>query len=238
MNVLVVGAGAMGRWLAERLAATHTVAVTDTDTDRAAAVAADLGLDTDTGGSYDLVAFAVPMSAIEPAAREHAGRADAVIDVTGEMRDTLAALRDAFPDAARVSTHPLFAPDNEPGTIAVVEDAPDDRTTAALDVLTAAGNDIYETTASEHDEAMETVQAKTHAAVLAFALAGDEVPEPFHTPISGPLSDLSDAVMTGDPTVYAEIQRRFDGAEAIAAAAERVASDPDSLADLFSEEAE
>ena len=30
MNVLVVGAGAMGRWLAERLAATHTVTVTDT----------------------------------------------------------------------------------------------------------------------------------------------------------------------------------------------------------------
>ncbi|MDZ7745970.1 MAG: prephenate dehydrogenase/arogenate dehydrogenase family protein [Halobacteriales archaeon] len=238
MNVLIVGAGSMGQWLAERLSTAHTVTVTDTDADSTAAVAADLGVEVDAGGDYDLIAFAVPMSAIESAAREHAGRADAVIDVTGEMRDTLAALRDSFPDAARVSTHPLFAPDNEPGTIAVVEDSPSDLTTAALDALVAVGNDLYETTATEHDEAMETVQAKTHAAILAFALAAEDVPEPFHTPVSGPLTELADTVTTGNPSVYGEIQRRFDGADEVAAAAERVATDPDSLADLFEEVAE
>jgi len=235
MNVLVVGAGAMGRWLAERLSTEHTVAVTDIDPERAAGVAADLDVAADTGGRYDLVAFAVPMSAVETAAREHAGRADAVIDVTGEMRDTLAALRESFPDAARVSTHPLFAPVNEPGTIAVVEDAPDDRTNQVLSVLAAAGNDIYQTSVAEHDEAMETVQAKTHAAVLAFALAAEDVPEPFHTPVSRPLAELADSVTAGDTAVYAEIQQRFGGAAELAAAAERVAADTESVAALFEE---
>ena len=235
MNVLVVGAGAMGRWLAERLSTEHTVAVTDIDPERAADVAADLDVATDAGGRYDLVAFAVPMSAVETAAREHAGRADAVIDVTGEMRDTLTALRESFPDAARVSTHPLFAPVNEPGTIAVVEDMPDDRTNRILDALTDAGNELYRTSVAEHDEAMETVQAKAHAAVLAFALAAEDVPEPFHTPISEPLAELADAVTTGDSAVYAEIQGRFDGAAELAAAAERVGTDAESVAALFEE---
>ncbi|MFC7177623.1 prephenate dehydrogenase/arogenate dehydrogenase family protein [Halosegnis marinus] len=236
MRVLVVGAGTMGRWLAAELAGDHAVAFADADADRAADAASSLDCGTDDGDRYDLLALAVPMSAVGAAARDYAGRADAVLDVTGEMRDTLAALRESFPDAERVSTHPLFAPGNAPGTVAVVTDAPGERTEAALDALAAAGNDLFETTAAEHDRAMETVQAKTHAAVLAFALAGEEVPQPFHTPVSGPLSDLADAVVSGDPRVYAEIQARFDGAERVAEAAERLAeADPEAFADLFAE---
>jgi prephenate dehydrogenase len=236
MRVLVVGAGTMGRWLADLLTAEHAVALADADPDRAARVADDLGCGTDDGDRYDLLALAVPMSAVADAAATYEGRADAVVDVAGEMRDTLAALRESFPDAERVSTHPLFAPGNAPGRVAVVRDAPGGRTAAVIDALAAAGNEPFETTAAEHDEAMETVQATTHAAVLAYALAAEEVPEEFHTPVSGPLADLVDGVTDGDPGVYAEIQARFDGAGALAAAAQRVAeADEDAFARLFQE---
>jgi len=236
MRVLVVGAGTMGRWLAGVLADDHAVSVADVDSERAAAAAEELGCGTDDGSSYDLLVLAVPMSAVAAAAAEYADRADAVIDVSGEMRDTLATLRSEFPDCERVSTHPLFAPGNAPGTVAVVRDAPGERTEAVLDALAAAGNDLFETTPSEHDDAMETVQAKTHAAVLAYALAADEVPEAFHTPVSGPLSELVETVADGDADVYAEIQARFDGAAELAAAAERLSTaDPETFADLFEE---
>jgi len=237
MRVLVVGSGTMGRWLAGVFDdAGHAVAVADADAERASSLAADLGVETDNGDRYDLLALAVPMSAVADAAAAYAGRGDAVVDVVGEMRDTVAAVREACPDAARVSTHPLFAPDNAPGTVAVVRDAPDDRTEAALDAIAAAGNDLYETTVAEHDRAMETVQAKTHAAVVAYALAAGDVPEPFHTPVSGPLSDLVKRVTTGEPDVYAEIQERFDGADELAAAAKRVAeADAETFAELVEE---
>ncbi|MFB6118589.1 3-hydroxyacyl-CoA dehydrogenase NAD-binding domain-containing protein [Halosegnis sp.] len=237
MHVLVVGSGAMGRWLASLLAdAGHTVALADAEPERAQAAAADLDLAVDTGGDYDLLSLAVPMSAVDAAASEHAGRADAVVDVTGEMRDTTAAIRAAFPDAERLSTHPLFAPANAPGTVAVVPDTPGERTDAVLDALVAAGNTLHETTAADHDQAMETVQAKTHAAVLAYALAAEEVAEPFHTPVSGPLADLVETVTTGEADVYREIQARFDGADELATAARRIAAaDGDAFAALFEE---
>jgi prephenate dehydrogenase len=236
MRVLVVGAGTMGRWLAGVLADDHVVAVADADQERVATAADALGCGTDDGDPYDLVVLAVPMSAVPAAAAEYADRADAVLDVTGEMRDTLATLRSEFPEGERVSTHPLFAPENAPGTVAVVRDAPGERTEAVLDALAAAGNDLFETTVSEHDGAMETVQAKTHAAVLGYALAAEEVPEQFHTPVSGPLSELVETVTDGDADVYAEIQARFDGADELAAAAERLANaDEETFAELFEE---
>jgi prephenate dehydrogenase len=74
---------------------------------------------------------------------------------------------------------------------------------------------------------METVQAKTHAAVLAFGLAADPVPEAFQTPISTVLFDLVEQVTGGDPRVYADIQAAFDGADDVVAAAEEIAAADD-----------
>ena len=88
----------------------------------------------------------------------------------------------------------------------------------------AAENTLFETTPDEHDRAMNTVQARAHAAVVAYALAAEDVPEKFETPITGPLDALAEQVLSGSPQVYAEIQDTFDGAAAVAAAAERIAA--------------
>ncbi|MFC6865030.1 prephenate dehydrogenase/arogenate dehydrogenase family protein [Halomicroarcula sp. GCM10025817] len=238
MNVLVVGAGAMGRWFARTVRDAASVAFTDTDpvVARAAAEAVDgRAVPTDTDERFEVVCVAVPMPAARVAIEQYAPLAsDAVVDVTGSMADPVDAMREAAPDAARMSLHPLFAPENAPGNVAVVTDGGGEATEALLDVLRAAGNHCFETTPAEHDEAMETVQAGAHAAILAFALAADRVPDEFQTPVSTGLFDLVEQVTGGDPHVYADIQRTFDGAEPVAEAARRIAdADYDDFQQLY-----
>lgn len=228
MTLLVIGAGTMGEWFARTLAETTTVTLTDTDPERATAVADRLDAQSaalDTDERFDTVCFAVPMSAVEDAIAEHASKAErAVVDVTGSMAEPVAAMRTHASDRERLSLHPLFAPANAPGRIAVVADAAGPATDEVRAAL-AIENELFETTPDEHDRAMATVQAGAHAAVLAYALTAEDVREEFHTPISGPLDELTEQVLSGSPQVYTEIQERFDGAEAVAEAAERIVAD-------------
>ena len=240
MNGLVVGAGEMGAWLADVLGdAGFEVAVADADPAAAREFAAGregvraVPLDGEEG--FDLVCVAVPIPAAEDAIASAAGRAErALLDVTGTMAGPVAAMREHAPDRERVSLHPLFAPDAEPGNVAVVADAAGPVTDAVREALDARGNEAFETTPEEHDRAMETVQARVHAAVLAYGLAAEEVPEEFHTPVSAGLSDLVERVTGGDGRVYADIQAAFDGAEDVAAAAREVAeADRESFRRLY-----
>jgi prephenate dehydrogenase len=251
MNLLVVGAGTMGRWFARSVAPVLD-RVTFADSDEAAARAAVAAFEervadrtdpptatVDEGGPADVVCVAVPISAVDGAIAEHAPRAErAALDVSGVMEPAVAALREAAPDIERASLHPLFAPENEPGNCAVVVDRGGPAVRAVREALAERGNRVFDTTPAEHDGAMATVQARAHAAVLAFGLAAESVPPEFHTPVSGPLADLVANVTGGNPAVYAEIQAAFDGAEEVADAARRVADaagDREAFADLYAE---
>jgi prephenate dehydrogenase len=246
MELLVVGAGAMGRWLAR----TVTVPVAFADADPAAARRAVETLADDSHGSrrvpldtdetFAAVALAVPISATESAVATYADRAEAaLLDVTGVMAGPVAAMRDHAPHLERVSLHPLFAPENAPGNVAVVADAPGHVTDTLRADLAAAGNHLFETTPEEHDRAMETVQAAAHTAILAFALAAETTRPEFSTPVSAGLTDLVATVTGGEPRVYAEIQDSFDGAGAVADAARRIAdADAETFAHLYREAGE
>jgi prephenate dehydrogenase len=239
MDLLVVGGGMMGRWIGRALGETDrvsTVAVTDTD-DRAAseAAAAVGGRVAEPDERFDAACIAVPIPAAEAAIATHAPRArEAVFDLTGTMGRPIAAMREHVPDRERLSLHPLFSPDNEPGNVPVVigVDGPVGRT--VTEALTERGNDVFETTVETHDRAMETVQARTHAAVLAYALAAEPVAERFHTPVSERLAAIADGLLDGTPRVYADIQAAFDGAEDVAdAAAEIAAADGERFEGLY-----
>lgn len=238
MQTLVVGAGEIGRWLAATL--TGEVAVVDAEPAAAEAAIAEVddvrAVPRDTEETFDLVALAVPMPAVEDAVAEWAPAADrAMIDVAGEMAGPLAAMREHLPDRERASLHPLFAPPRAPGRVPIVDEG-DSVVDAVREDLAAAGNEVFDTTAAEHDAAMETVQAKAHAAVLAYALAGDDVPPAFQTPVSADLSALTETVLSGRPEVYADIQDAFDGAEEVAeAAADLAAADHAAFVDLYRE---
>jgi len=227
MEVLVVGAGAMGRWFGGAVADVADVAFADVDPEAAAAAAAAVGgraVALEGDERFDAVCLAVPLPAVGAAVEAHAGRAErALVDVAGVMAEPVAAMAAAATDRERVSLHPLFAPENAPGSVAVVADAPGPVTDELRAALAARGNDLFETTPGEHDEAMESVQAAAHAAVLAYGLAAGDVREEFHTPVSAALADLVDRVAAGEPRVYADIQAAYDGADAVATAARRVA---------------
>jgi prephenate dehydrogenase len=243
MDLLVVGAGAMGRWFAAATAdATDAVAFADRDAAAAAAAADAVGgraVENPPAETFDAVCIAVPIPAVESAVATYADRADrALLDVTGVAAPAVAAMGDHALDLERVSLHPLFAPPRAPGNVAVVADRAGPVTDELLEALTARGNDLFETTAAEHDEAMATVQGAAHAAVLSYALAASEVREEFHTPVSAPLAELVELVTGGDPRVYADVQAAFDGATDVAAAADRLADadgDPERFAALFEE---
>lgn len=239
MDLLVVGAGSMGRWFAAAASeAVASVAFADRDPEAAASAAEAVGgraVPAPPPETFDVVCVAVPLPAVEDAIATYADRATrAVVDVTGVMEPAVSAMADHAPGAERVSFHPLFAPERAPGTVAVVPDEPGPVTDDLRAALADRGNHLFETTAEEHDAAMSSVQGAAHAAVLAYALAAGDVREEFHTPVSRPLTDLAELVTAGNPRVYADVQDAFDGADDVAAAAERIAdADAGAFADLF-----
>ncbi len=243
MDVLVVGAGEIGRWVADTLGADGSgvdadVTFTDRDPDVAADAADPRGAETappTAETTHDAICLAVPMSAVPEAVAAYAPRAErAVVDVSGEMTAAVAAMREHAPDLERASYHPLFAPPRVPGNVACVVDESGSTVEAISAAIEAGGNAVFETTAAEHDGAMESVQAGAHAAILAWRLAGEDVREEFHTPVSRALDDVADTVTEGAPAVYAEIQDAFDGADDVAAAAREIAeADAEHFAALY-----
>ncbi|QLG62265.1 prephenate dehydrogenase/arogenate dehydrogenase family protein [Halorarum salinum] len=189
----------------------------------------------DTDETFDCVALAVPIPAVPDAVEAHAANAatGALVDVSGAMTDPLAAMAE-HAEAEYASFHPLFAPPRAPGRVAYVPGEVGAVVEAVRDALRGAGNDVFETTAGEHDGAMATVQTGAHTAVLAYALAAADVREEFHTPVSEPLAELARTVTEGDPGVYADIREAFGGAEAVAEAARELAeADRGEFADQF-----
>ena len=239
MQLLVVGAGEMGRWFARHSGA-DAVSFTDRDDEVAseAAAAADAtAVPLDTDERFDVVCVAVPMTTVPDAIAEHAAKAtEAVVDVSGEMRDSVAALSAHATGRERASFHPLFSASNAPGNLPVVVDAGGPTVDSIRESLSAAGNEVFETTPEEHDRAMETVQAKAHTAVLAYALAAEEVDERFQTTLSEPLEELVDGIVGNTPEVYAEIQERFEGSDSVAEVARALAdADREAFLDLYEE---
>lgn len=240
MQLLVVGAGEMGRWFARHSGA-DAAAFADRDPE-AAREAADESDDFEAvplniDRRFDAVCIAVPMTAVPAAIAEHAPKAtEAVVDVSGEMRDSVAALREHADDRERASFHPLFSSSNAPGNVPVVVDRGGPVVEGISESLSAAGNEVFETTVAEHDRAMETVQARAHTAVLAYALASEDVDSRFHTPLSAPLEELVEQLTDNTPAVYADIQERFEGSDSVAAAARELSeADAERFAELYEE---
>lgn len=227
METLVVGAGSVGRWFGDLVG--DDVAFTDIDADAAATAAAAVDrqhgrqgrvVDVETSERFGLVCIAVPIPDAVSAIERHGPKAQtALVDVTGVMAPTLQAMAEVAPARERGSYHPLFAPSEAPGRVAVVRTAEGPVTDRIAGHLRDAGNTLVETDPDTHDEAMATIQGRAHAAVLAFGLAADSVPEELGTPVYDQLDALRDRVTGGNARVYADIQAAFGGSEAIAEAA-------------------
>jgi len=240
MKLLVVGAGEMGRWAARTLRpVSERVALADTNPQAAMDAAEDVVdgrvVPLDTDEPFDCVVLAVPIPVVADAVAKYAENAagGAIVDVSGVMAEPLAAMAD-HAAGEYASFHPLFAPPRGPGRIAYVPGETGPTVERVRERLREVGNEVFETTASEHDDAMGKVQTGAHTAVLAYALAAGDVDERFHTPVSEPLAELARTVTEGEPRVYADIRETFAGADAVAEAARALAAaDRDEFAALF-----
>ena len=235
MDVLVVGAGQMGRWLGSTLGPIASIAYLDRDEETATEAAALGDARAVTAGmAVDVVAIAVPISVTESVLEAYAPFArEAIIDVTGQMQSPLSVMREVAAGLQRMSLHPLFAPHVAPGRIASVIDADGPCIQLLCEQLEEAGNVLVETDPVTHDRSMRTIQGAAHAAIFAYGLAAEEVPQELHTPVSETLEMLLDRVTEGDPAVYREIQQRFDGIAALGDAADRMAADPTAIDMLY-----
>ncbi|GAA0218069.1 prephenate dehydrogenase/arogenate dehydrogenase family protein [Halobaculum roseum] len=240
MKLLVVGAGEMGRWAARTLRpVSERVALADTNPQTAMDAAEDVVdgrvVPLDTDESFDCVVLAVPIPVVADAVATYADNAagGALVDVSGVMAEPLSAMAD-HAAGEYASFHPLFAPPRGPGRIAYVPGQSGRIVERVRERFATVGNEVFETTATEHDDAMAKVQTGAHTAVLAYALAAGDVDERFHTPVSEPLAEIARTVTEGEPRVYADIREAFDGDDAVAEAARAVAAaDRNEFAALF-----
>jgi prephenate dehydrogenase len=216
MDALIVGAGAVGRWFGSLW--DGPVAFADADEEAASQAAGAIAnaevAPLDGTEAADVVVVAVPMRVATEVIRDQADRATrALADFTGSMADPLEAMAEVGEALERVSFHPLFAPEHAPGRVAKSVGKPGPAVDELTRALVGAGNSVVPVEAGVHDDAMRTVQGRTHAAILAFGLAADPVPEGLETPVYEELEALRERVTDGSPGVYADIQARFDGAE-------------------------
>jgi prephenate dehydrogenase len=113
-----------------------------------------------------------------------------------------------------VSLNPMFAPalgfDGRAVAAVVVHDGP--RARALLDAVGRRGGRVTEVGAEEHDRVAAVTQALTHAAVLAFGLALDELGVDIEelgalaTPPHVTLLALLARIASGEPETYRDVQ--------------------------------
>jgi prephenate dehydrogenase len=165
----------------------------------------------------DIVVLAVPervaLAAVPGLARQLRPGA-LLVDTLSVKTAVVAALADHAAHLEAVSLNPMFAPalgfDGRAVAAVVVRDGP--RARALLDAVGRRGGRVAEVSADQHDRAAAVTQALTHAAVLAFGLALDELDvsvEDFRalaTPPHLTLLALLARIASGGPETYWHVQ--------------------------------
>lgn len=175
-------------------------------------------------GSADVVLLALPEAvalATVPAVARHASPGTLLVDTCSAKDRLIPALEDLVRShhLEAASLNPMFAPAlgfaGRPVAVVTVRTGP--RLEALLGYLSSGGADVVPVEAAEYHRVVATVQAATHAAVLSFGRAlareGADVdallrlaPPPFVT-----LMALLSRIVSGEPTVYRDIQAAGEG---------------------------
>jgi prephenate dehydrogenase len=165
----------------------------------------------------DVVVLAVPehvaLAAVPALARELRPGA-LLVDTLSVKTGIVSALAAHAVHLEAVSLNPMFAPalgfDGRAVAAVVVGEGP--RTRALLDAVGRRGGRVVELGADEHDRVAAVTQALTHAAVLAFGLALDELGVAVEdlgavaTPPHLTLLALLARIASGEPETYREVQ--------------------------------
>jgi prephenate dehydrogenase len=167
----------------------------------------------------DIVVLAVPERvalAAVPALARQLRPGGLLVDTLSVKTGIVAALAAHAAHLEAVSLNPMFAPalgfDGRAVAAVVVRDG--QRARALLDAVVRRGGRVAEVGADEHDRVAAVTQALTHATVLAFGLALDELGvtvedlEAMATPPHLTLLALLARIASGGSETYREVQTR------------------------------
>jgi len=220
----VIGAGAMGQWLAGFIKQNlGEVVVADASATQAERVAKELGIISkpipEATAEAECVLVAVPISKIPEVIKSLAGqvqRGALLADITSVKSDVVEVMQTIEAKVELVSLHPLFGPGAasvKGKDFVVVPVKPGQRYAALKHRLIELGARVTEMEAEEHDRLMAIIQCMTHFVLLAYldalkSMKGLKKAEKFRTPMFATLLDLAKSVLAGNPELYGELQVR------------------------------
>jgi len=222
VRVAVIGAGAMGKWLANFAKQNlGEVTVADINSARAKDVASELGASAkpikEAAAHAELLLIAVPISKTPETVKslaEISPKNALLADVASVKGDVVDVMRKIKTNIELVSVHPLFGP----GTVSiagkdivVVPVKPGKRYSELKKRLVELGARVTEMDAEQHDRLMAIIQCMTHFVLLAYLTAIKSMKElklakEIRTPMFAALTSLAKAVLAGDPELYGELQ--------------------------------
>lgn len=222
MRVAVIGAGAMGKWLANFAKRNlGEVTVADIKSAKAKDVASELGASAkpikEAAAQAELLLIAVPISKTPETIKSLAEIApnDALLaDVASVKSDVVDVMRKIKTNIELVSVHPLFGPGAVSiagKDIVVVPVKPGKRYSELKKRLVELGARVTEMDAEQHDRLMAIIQCMTHFVLLAYLTAiksmkGLKLAKEIRTPMFAALTSLAKAVLVGNPELYGELQ--------------------------------
>ena len=224
MKVAVIGAGAMGQWLAGFVKQNlGEVVVADVSATKAERVAKELGISSksvaEAAAEAELVLVAVPISKTPEVIKSLAGqvqRGALLADITSVKSDVVEVMQTIEAKVELVSLHPLFGPGAtsvKGKDFVVVPVKPGQRYATLKNRLIELGARVTEMEAEEHDRVMAITQCMTHFVLLAYldalkSMKGLKQAEKLRTPMFATLLDLAKSVLAGNPELYGELQVR------------------------------
>ncbi|MFB0499923.1 MAG: prephenate dehydrogenase/arogenate dehydrogenase family protein [Candidatus Hadarchaeaceae archaeon] len=224
MKVAVIGAGAMGQWLAGFVKQNlDEVVVADVSATKAERVAKELGISSksvaEAAAEAELVLVAVPISKTPEVIKSLTGqvqRGVLIADITSVKSDVVEVMKTIEAKVELVSLHPLFGPGAasvKGKDFVVVPVKPGQRYAALKNRLIELGARVTEMDAEEHDRLMAITQCMTHFVLLVYldalkSMKGLKQAEKLRTPMFATLLDLAKSVLAGNPELYGELQVR------------------------------
>jgi prephenate dehydrogenase len=222
VRVAVIGAGAMGKWLANFAKRNlGEVTVADIKSAKAKDVASEVGASAkpikEAAARAELLLIAVPISKTPETVKSLAEIVpkDALLaDVASVKSDVVDVMRKIKNNIELVSVHPLFGPGAVSiagKDIVVVPVKHGKRYLELKKRLVELGARVTEMEAEQHDRLMAIIQCMTHFVLLAYLTAIKSMKElklakEIRTPMFAALTSLAKAVLAGNPELYGELQ--------------------------------
>jgi len=223
VRVAVIGAGEMGRWLANFSRRFAEVTVSDSNQAKARRVAAELKVAARpaerAAAEADLIFVAVPIArtpGVLLRLAKVAPRGALLVDVASVKGEVVKSMEKIKEDVELVSIHPLFGPGATSlrnKDVVVIPVRPGARYQEFRKILERSGARITEMSADLHDQAMAVIQCLSHFVLLAYlqtlrSLDGVKLSRGLRTPIFSSLAELAKAAAAGKPELYGELQRQ------------------------------